>query len=236
MAKKGSFHQTYCRKCFWHALFKKFRYWLYGLPTLSSDSLQLPNSVRNLLWLSQTEIEGSKTHKYRRLIEALSDCFICFPRTVRKLTFIKKNMILTIRKSWDVPSSWSKFFPVICLRESNLFMLVCWYNNKMAGARVQGWSVVIHWQFTTYHQAFYMPRASLLCIVVDFIVYCIVVETLDPHIWVSFIMDQSMVQSGQTSIMWLQFLSLLQSAQGPPTLYQTIDSYICPGHAISKAK
>ena len=76
MAKKGSFHQTYCRKCFWHARFKKFRHWLYGLPTLSSDSLQLPNSVRNLLWLSQTEIEGSKTHKYRRLIEALSDCFI----------------------------------------------------------------------------------------------------------------------------------------------------------------
>ena len=81
-----------------------------------------------------------------------------------------------------------------------------------------------------------MPSASLLCIVVDFIVYCIVVETLDPHIWVSFIMDQSRVQSGQTSIMWLQFLSLCQSAQGPPTLYQTIDSYICPGHAISKAK
>ena len=89
---------------------------------------------------------------------------------------------------------------------------------------------------STYHQAFYMPRASLLCIVVDFIVYCIAVETLDPHIWVSFVMDQSMVQSGQTSIMWLQFLSLCQSAQGPPTFYQTIDSYICPGHAISKAK
>ena len=189
--KKGSFHQTYCRKCFWHARFKKFRYWLYGLPTLSSDSLQLPNSVRNLLWLSQTEIEGSKTHKYRRLIEALSDCFICFPRTVRKLTFIKKKHDFDHTKVLGCPVQLKQILPSHMLAGVEPFYAGVLIQQQ--NGRVQGWSVVIHWQFTTYHQAFYMPRASLLCIIVDFIVYCIVVETLDPHIWVSIIMDQSRV-------------------------------------------
>ena len=59
---------------------------------------------------------------------------------------------------------------------------------------------------------------------------------INHNVFVFVLMDQSRVQSGQTSIMWLQFLSLCQSAHGPQTLYQTIDSYICPGHAISKAK